>query len=427
MLTFYADPIEAYNQIAATISEGQKYTQDGFDYQGKTIKRLEEIYPTSPVFDQDGADSWEVSQGSISNCMLLSDLTGLARSKGPYTVKDCLYPNTASPIGLYLASIADGLERKWFAFDSNVPVGSSGKPSNARGIDGATIWPALMEKAAAVLKGNSYAALDASVIQSPNFYWIPSISVPATTFEEVLKSVETGGYGRAGFNQQKDASGAVIKIPGLVMSHAFGLVDALQVGEHRLVRISNPWGGGVDFVSPLYADDAQFWIDRPELASQRSATSSSGEFWMGWDELMQLGNVIGNKMRQPLPFPGLTHTFAFDATFTDATATIRDWPSAKDLRPLGMSRKITLTEPTDIAIATSWQPGGSGPRHSYALVTDGTATTELMDRGYGWWGGDGFTRKVLPAGTYEITPAVVGPAATRGTVQLIVLSSNPIE
>jgi hypothetical protein len=205
------------------------------------------------------------------------------------------------------------------------------------------------------------------------------------------------------------------------------LVDALQVDEHKLVRISNPWGNCLDFTSPLYADNAQFWIDHPELASQRSATSGGGEFWMSWDELMRLGNVIGNKMRQPLPHPQLPHAFAFDATFDDATATIRDWPSAKDLRPLGMSKKITLTEPTDIAIATSWQPNGSGPRHSFVYVTNGTATTELMDRGYGWWGGDGFTRKVLPAGTYEITPAVTGPKTTRGTVQFIVLSSNPIE
>jgi hypothetical protein len=235
-----------------------------------------------------------------------------------------------------------------------------------------------------------------------------------------------GGYGRVVFGQRKDASGTVIKTPGIVLDHAFGLVSALQVGDHKLIRLSNPWIAGLDYASPLYADNAPFWAENG-LLDKVSETQKGGEFYIGWEEFQQLaGSLWANQMRIPLPHPQLPHAFAFDATFSDATATISDWPSVKVLRPLNMGKKITLTEPTDIAIATSWQPNGSGSRHSYVYVTNGTATTELMPRGYGWWGGDGFTRKVLPAGTYEITPAIVGPAATRGTVQFIVLSDKPI-
>jgi hypothetical protein len=289
------------------------------------------------------------------------------------------------------------------------------------------VWAPLIEKACATLKGNSYASLDASVIQSPNHYWIPSVNTSVTTFEDVLAASKAGGYGRVTFTMKRDAAGAVIKVPGIVGSHAYGLVSALQVGEHKLIRLSNPWGNCDDFASPLYADDAPFWKEHPELSEHVLATAKGGEFWLGFEEFQQLsGSIWANQMRQPLPHPQLPHAFAFDATFDDATATISDWPSVKALRPLGMSKKITLTEPTDIAIATSWQPNGSGPRHSFVYVTDGTATTELMPRGYGWWGGDGFTRKTLPAGTYEITPAVTGPSSTRGTVQFIVLSDKEI-
>jgi hypothetical protein len=426
-LTFYSDPVKAFEELSTAIPKGQRFVQEGFDYDGKPTRHLEDIYPGVPLFDANGADSWEVGQGDLSNCMILSDLAAMASSSNPYTIENIIYPNTPNEFSLYFVSIADGLERKWFPVSGLVPVGNSGKPIFARGVDGTTLWPPLIEKASATIRGNKYASLHASVAQAPSHYWIPSINVICKTFEEILAATQMGGYGRVGFDERRDASGALITTPGIVLSHAFGLVSALQVGEHRLIRLSNPWGGGCDFESPLYADDAPFWAENG-LLNKVSETKKGGEFYLSWDEFLAVrGSLWANQMRIPLPHPQLPHAIAFDATFDDTTATISDWPSVKALRPLNQGRRITLAEPTDIAIATSWQPGGSGPRHSYTYVTDGTGSTELMDRGYGWWGGDGFTRKTLPAGTYEITPAVVGPAKTRGTVQYIVLSSKPIE
>jgi Calpain family cysteine protease len=424
MPTFYSDPISAYEQLSATVPAGEKYTQSGFDYQGKTIKRLEAIYPTAPVFDADGADPWEIAQGGISDCMMLSDLSGLAKCTGPYTVKDCIYPTTVSPIGLYLASIADGLDRKWFAFDSNVPVGSSGKPTNAKGLDGATLWPALMEKASATLKGDSYASLDCTVIQSPNFYWVPSINIPVTTFEEMLRSIKNGGYGRVGFDEQRDASGAVVTIPGLILDHAFGLIDALQVGNHQLIRVSNPWGGGADYNSPLYGDDSQFWIDHPELADKKATALKHGEFWMGWDELMSLGHLTG-KMRQPLPMPGYPSVVAFDHVFDAFNKTIGRWPTVKELRKF-KTYKFTITEPTEVIISTSWQSDSTGFRHSYMYLTNGVSTTSMIGRGYGWWGGDGYNKVTLIPGTYEFIAGCVDQNVDNGTLQVIVLSEKPV-
>jgi hypothetical protein len=58
-LPMYDDPAIAYDQIAATLSPGQKYTQTGFDYEGLPTKRVEELYPKYPMFDADGSNSFK--------------------------------------------------------------------------------------------------------------------------------------------------------------------------------------------------------------------------------------------------------------------------------------------------------------------------------------------------------------------------------
>ncbi|MGL5059315.1 MAG: C2 family cysteine protease, partial [Microcoleus sp.] len=329
-LTFYPDPAQAYQELSSAIPEGQKYTQEGFDYEGKPTRRVEDIYPGVPLFDESGASAWHVGQGNLSNCMILSDLAAMASSSNPYTIEDIIYPNTVSPIGLYMVSIADGLDRKWFPIDSFVPTNND-RPIYARGVDGTTIWPGLIEKAAATLKGNSYASLDSKVIQSPNFYWVPSVNTTCTTFEEILAAVQMGGYGRVVFSKRTDAAGVEIKTPGIVLDHAFGLVSALQVGEHRVLRLSNPWIGGNDYASPLYADDAPFWAENG-LLDKVVETTKGGEFWLSLEEFKQLsGSLWSSQMRIPLPHPQLPHSIAFDAEFTDANAVVGNWPSVKSL------------------------------------------------------------------------------------------------
>jgi hypothetical protein len=203
------------------------------------------------------------------------------------------------------------------------------------------------------------------------------------------------------------------------------LVDAMQIDEHKLIRIDNPHGPTAgDYQSPLYGESCAFWTEHPELADKLADAIGGGNWWMGWDELLAVGGLCGG-LRQPLPAASYPYVKVIDH---ELRPTAVRWPSLSDLRK-HQTHKIILTEPTTLSIATSWEPGSIGDRHSFWFLTQANKTTLLIERSVtmGWWSSERFVQLPLPAGTYWLNPGAVDQHKDTGVVQVMLLGNKPIE
>jgi Calpain family cysteine protease len=437
----YDDPIAAYAEISAALQPGQKYTQSGFDYEGLPTKRVEELYPIHPMFDADGSNSYEVSQGGLSDCVLLSRVCALAEAKNKYQIKDLIYPLTVSPIGLYFISVAQGLGRKWLPFDSSVPLYNdptlwyNGRPRN---VDiqkqNPVLWPMLMEKGTATIRGK-YSQLDAGNIQNPYPGWVPIVRKMTKTFAEVLSCIAEGGYGGISFTQPKDASGNPVSVPGVYLGHEHSLLDAFEYEGAQAVRISNPWGGADDLVgSPQFADDSPFWDLTPELKAKGALTKGrGGEYWISYSVLCSYMGKSDILFEIPLPWSKYPVTKTFDVEFTDATGQLfTDWPNQNELMAIAGLHgqyEIEVLEPTEFYAQTFWGQGATGSRHSFFMVFNDAdksnkyAASRLPgDRG--WWGRPSWAEGLLMPGKYRVYPATVS-RLDRGKLSTFLLGSKP--
>jgi hypothetical protein len=440
-LPMYDDPAIAYDQIAATLEPGQKYTQTGFDYEGLPTKRVEELYPNHPMFDADGSNSYEVSQGGLSNCVLLSRLCGLSEAKNKYTVKDLIYPLTVSPIGLYFISVAQGLGRKWLPFDSSVPLYNdpnlwyNGRPRNVDvQKNNPVLWAMLMEKGTATIRG-SYAQIDAGNIQNSFPGWVPIVRKNATTFAEYQAILADGGYGGFSYTQQKDALGNPVSVEGLYLSHEHSLLDAFEYEGSQAVRVANPWGGGKDLIgSPQFADGSPFWDLSPELKAKEAMTKGrDGEYWLSYSVLCAYMGKSDVLFEIPLPWAKYPHAKTFSFEFTDQTgALFTDWPNQDELMAIAAATQqyeLEVFEPTEFYGQTFWHTGSRGSKHSFLMVFDESDRANKYAKSClpgdkGWWGRPSWTEGTLQPGKYRVYPATVSNK-DRGKLSTFLLGSKP--
>jgi hypothetical protein len=440
-MILYDDPITAYNDLVANLIPGQKYVQTDFDYEGNPTRRAEELFPNVPLFDANGANSYEVGQGGIGDCGTLAHLCGIAEAKNSFTIEDCIYPTTVSPYGLYMISAAEGFNKKWFAIDSNISVYPPNfKNSWMRGTAicvspvkaNPTLWATILEKGAAMRTGGKYSSLLVESVST----WLPFIYVIATTFEEFKAVTDAGGYGVITYKQPVDAAGVNISVPGIVTGHAFAVVDAIQIDNLKVVRVENPWAGGSDYNSEFISDTSPIWDSHPEFAEQLKATKGiDGAYWITFEELQRLSNSMTVECKIILPYIQYPiqkmFEYEFDDTFVNAGCT--DWPNLIELRRVAASKndKVVLTcnEPTNFYITTLWLPGSTGSRHSYvnvALDIDLNHAVPRIPFAYGWWHRPSIIKGKLEANLeYHLYPATVSETTDRGKMQIFVLADKP--
>jgi Calpain family cysteine protease len=297
----YYDPVAAYQEIASTVPEGSCYVQN-FDYsiielpQCNDAKYLEKSFPNSPVIDADGdLGSWDIRQGSLGFCGTAAKI-GCYMSfpnDSPWRAEVGIYPTTPSLIGLYLVRVCDPSDpagTAWVAIDSKMPCKID--PTSYSVCmwlkDGQPLLPALLAKAAATMRGGGFNELTNSAQFKITFEWFPFKKVRSPYYSIISKAIQSGAICVFAMSQQYDDAGAKITPPGVVYGHAFGLVGAIAGSGFELFRIQNPWGGGKEYVSQ-YSDDAQFWIEHPELAQQAAdSKSSEGNYWVDFKTLKKI-------------------------------------------------------------------------------------------------------------------------------------------
>lgn len=459
MPQFYADPIAGYNSIAATVPSGQRYAQ-GFDFEGAVVEYAEKIYPNGKLFDPvNGANAWDFAQQELSDCVYLAELGGISESQNVYTIeKDLIYPTVVSPIGLYMISVADGLQRKWMPIDSRVPVFPATEPrvflrgfprfacpNQVESNGESWLWGMIFEKAAAVLRGN-YTAINQYNIGKPFPGWLPTMKRYVSDFAGVLDCVQRGGYAGITMRQQTNAAGLPIEIPGITLNHQYEVVNAARIVDksgftHEILRIHNPWSAGsVDYKSPLYDEDSPFWIDNKSPSNDKlysQAKGHAGDFWVGFTELANLRGTSSYSFKIPLPITKYPYqrciNFTIDAT-TATKATDRwngRYPEQGQLKPIAIAKKdlivIDCAEPTEFLVQTKFLPGAIGALHSYIVLAANSSDVSLINwnNGCGYWGSEGCFRFTLSAGRLNFYPAAVEQPTDRGTMEILILADKP--
>jgi Calpain family cysteine protease len=437
-----SDPIAAYAEIAATLQPGQRYVME-FDY--NTVENpdataqeyAEVLYPQATVLGADSdIGSWEIHQASLGACGHFSQIAAYASSKTEYRLETGIYPTEISPISLYFLRIQDPsnpLSIKWIAIDSKMPIKPGGKTSNFIGLaSSGAIAPMLALKAEAAAKGGSFNEITNHPSFNIGFNWFPSTTIATTSFEEFADAIARGGLYVYSLVQQYDGVNPITPL-GVVYAHGYSAPDTLKVTntdgtETKLVFMSNPWGGGSDFISP-YGDTSTFWDEHPELADKVAASrQAGGEFWVSWDMFCQLVGKTTHDVR--VPFPLSTHPFIkfIPRTFTDETA-IASSTVTSNLAALAQRRnnviEIVVPEYTVFQVNFKWA-NGSGDRHTAMIVAD-LNNKALKKTNTVYWGASGTVPLYLNAGTYRLYPYTQSQMVDRGDLQVLMMARTSFE
>lgn len=433
----YDDPVIAYNEIAATVPAGERYCQS-FDYsiielpKCTTAKYLEVSFPNSPITDASGIDSWDITQGALGCCGSAAELAcyGSIPSDSDWALEKGIYPLERSPISLYLVRVfdCDTQSVKWVAIDSKAPCENtvSSKSTCIWISDGQPLAPALLIKAKCTMKGGSFDTITNSDPFRKPFSWFPEVTFKCDTFAKFKEALSYGGIAITAMTQQYDADGLKINPPGVVLGHAFGLVDCIEHDGHQLVRIENPWGPSTsDYLSP-YSDDAPFWDAYPELAVKRAdARAGGGNYWVDWETLKKLTGKTSFDVSVPMPNPKYPHLQYFREEMDGEPNLGTEWWTWKkrifDRTPSDQVKRITIDEPTTLQVETSWMRG-TGDRHTRVYFMDaiGTVVASTQEAS---WGGKKVSEITLQPGVYGMYP-LANQNVDRGLLQVRIYSST---
>lgn len=267
----------------------------------------------------EGISPHDICQGQIGDCWLLSTLACLASRKG--AIEFAFITAEYNQQGRYRLQLFDVAENKFVRVevDDLIPCSrETGRPlfANPNG----DAWVVLLEKAMAKFKG-SYANLDGG-----NVMW----AMRVLTGDPVHKYIHDKASGvwkrwelakaadrhnplstntlmstteQRGRDEMFDLIVAGLKknwvmgastgggndtqnIDGIVLGHAYSLIDAQEVEGMQLLRLRNPWGT-FEWTGD-WSDKSPMWQQHPKVAATLgfdvSTEQDDGTFWMSMQD-----------------------------------------------------------------------------------------------------------------------------------------------
>lgn len=259
-----------------------------------------EEFATSPEFLKDGIEAGDVIQGGLGDCWFLGGLAVLATRPDLLQI---VLPEDYGVSGMQSGKITFRMFKfgEWqeVVIDDRIPVGQNG-PLFASGKDPNEMWVALIEKAYAKLHGN-YSALIGGWVNDA----LVDLSggIPHTIyFDKIQDEIDSGAFWdklvywvasgqflmgcakATGGQREVDTAGL-----GILVGHAYSILDAREAGGHRLIQCRNPWG--CSEWKGKFSDGDDAWTDelREELGQ---VDVDDGTFWIEYDDFVeQYGKV----------------------------------------------------------------------------------------------------------------------------------------
>ncbi|KAJ6250206.1 calpain [Anaeramoeba flamelloides] len=285
----FTDPDFAPNMSSIVINE-KKYNKK-FD-RVKEWKRASEIPSDKSeiALFKDGMSPEDIEQGSLGDCYLLSSISVLSL-KEEKVLKIFLTKKYQPEFGFFIVRFFSNDQWHKIIVDDYLPCGRNGRPIFARSKNNDELWVQIIEKAYAKLFG-SYEAIEGGFV---HLCLVNLTGGMGEMFqmnkEENLQQVNDGRlwqkllqYQRAGYllgAGSHSGSDTNVSEKGIVMGHAYGILDVQYVDGHKLIKLSNPWG------DTEWKGD---WSDKSFLWTKRMkqklnwVDEDDGCFWMSYED-----------------------------------------------------------------------------------------------------------------------------------------------
>ena len=266
--------------------------------------------PDAVLFASSGgatrADATRVQQGALGDCWAISAMAVLAAGDVDRVAPLFLTPPNRQ--GAYVVRLFRAGRWVPVVLDDRLPVSGSNAFDLvfAQSSDHKELWPSLLEKALAKFYG-SYEGLsggwvcDALVdLTGGAGETVPlrgdtdgNISAAAQK-EELWARIFTASKGGGGgseavtllgcsSNAGKDTSTSKM---GIVLGHAYSMLAVHEVDGHRLLKLRNPWGSGMEWKGD-WGDTSPLWTPRMRKRLDYSPKVGDGIFYMAFDDFMQ--------------------------------------------------------------------------------------------------------------------------------------------
>ena len=199
-----------------------------------------------------------LAQGSIGNCYFIAALSSLSRY--PYLIKKLFVQKEINKSGVYVIVLYDSKVSAWreILIDEYLPVTNNlflNDFAFTKSKDG-SIWPHLLEKAFAKLKGSylnmhggytydSLKALTGATVKS--FYHKNYYSNQIYELFDLIKSSIDNGYIICVCSYDQSEINNSLKNLGIISQHAYSVLDALHFYDDSnnpvyLIKLRNPHG-----------------------------------------------------------------------------------------------------------------------------------------------------------------------------------------
>eukprot|EP00670_Eutreptiella_braarudii_P008262 CAMPEP_0174306358 /NCGR_PEP_ID=MMETSP0810-20121108/396_1 /TAXON_ID=73025 ORGANISM="Eutreptiella gymnastica-like, Strain CCMP1594" /NCGR_SAMPLE_ID=MMETSP0810 /ASSEMBLY_ACC=CAM_ASM_000659 /LENGTH=327 /DNA_ID=CAMNT_0015413043 /DNA_START=277 /DNA_END=1261 /DNA_ORIENTATION=- len=275
------------------------------------------------LFDRDIEPS-DIEQGGVGNCWLMSAFACLAEYPG--AIQRCFITKEYSVRGKYKVSIYDKLKGAWetMVVDDHFPCSKkSGQPLFAKPKD-QELWVMIYEKAFAkycgsyhgLSGGHSVWALNA-MTGDPVFKLMKEADGTWRRFDLTYHSADTGHTKQRRsiglkqtqevYNQDRlfnilleyNVSEACLAASstagkdtatnakgGIVQGHAYSILKLKAIGDIRLIKLRNPWGGFE--WGGNWSDKCPLWNQHPAVKREcEHVVADDGTFWMSLDDFVK--------------------------------------------------------------------------------------------------------------------------------------------
>ncbi|WKY09591.1 hypothetical protein Q1695_002168 [Nippostrongylus brasiliensis] len=326
----------SYNNIVSFCKQFKTtFIDDGFPHSSKSIGDLQSgeagaVVGAIPslfiwlrpeqMFTKDGrAWPWtvfrdprssDIEQGCLGDCWLLSAMALIAER--PDVLEHILLTKEYSVFGVYQVRLCIDGQWKIVLVDDFFPCRVESRSMAFADGRKNQLWVPLIEKALAKELG-SYSRLRAgrtieglaTLTGAP----VEMISLEDETDADVrwarILSAKEAGFimGCSCGAGKRNVNSNVFQRKGLLTRHAYSVLDVIQEGEHRLLRLRNPWGSFVwngkwsknwsgwppDLKKKLMSGEPStgtFWIDYADFLEHFDAVDIAKIRWyQGWTEL----------------------------------------------------------------------------------------------------------------------------------------------
>lgn len=255
----------------------------------------------SPALFVDGVDEGDVIQGALGNCWFLGALSVVAAGGTSFIEQSFLASDFQG--GRHVCRFFKN--GKWVSVevDDRLPCGPDGRPAFASCKDDTEFWVPVLEKAYAKLHG-SYGALDSGSIsyglrdltgeaveqlrldEPETLPCGPSLDEQWHMFltnisESFLMGCEVRSL--VAMAEEKNSF-------GLLLNHAYGIIDAQEIEGNRLVRLRNPWGN-YEWTGP-WSDGSREWTPKLLAHFGNYEFDNDGTFFMCFDDFRAFFNSV---------------------------------------------------------------------------------------------------------------------------------------